>query len=306
MQSGQKFMYQASWRISSFSRQKIGAKMTNRKQRVLTWPCIAMQTTTKSFHKRQRIPAPMKAAERECTEAQTLIFVSCDEQNSSPARTKRQRILPSTDIHVAQANKCSTLRSSWFRRLLCCRVCHGRLVGLSDHCVLKQLAQVGGLLHQHLDGLLKEHFGWHDPRRLDREDEMVAHARQLHAIGPLGLSYALAAHGAVSRPGHACGRDSFEVLDVEHAHGALAQELLRIAAGHGLPEPNLRKKPVRGGRNRRPFRVRLSHALLAPTLEGDFLSWPQLRDQNVVVHGPNRLVLEACFLISLRDPLQCT
>ena len=45
--------------------------------------------------------------------------------------------------------------------------------GLPHHRVLEDLGDGGGLVLQHLDGLLHEHLGGEDPRALHREDEVV-------------------------------------------------------------------------------------------------------------------------------------
>mmetsp|Transcript_19951 Transcript_19951/g.64776 ORF Transcript_19951/g.64776 Transcript_19951/m.64776 type:complete len:424 (+) Transcript_19951:114-1385(+) len=170
--------------------------------------------------------------------------------------------------------------------------------------VLQELPEVGRLLHQHLGSLAEEHLRRHHAGRLDREDEVIPHSRQLDPFVPLRLPNALAAHGARARPRGHCGHDASDVLDVKDPHRAFRHQLPRHVARHLLLEGHLWQQAVRCGRDGRPLGVRLASPLLTPGLQLDVLTRPQLGDQDVVVDWPNRRVAEPLLLPPLLYPHQ--
>ena len=103
-------------------------------------------------------------------------------------------------------------------------------------------------------------------RALDREDEVVLDAVELHALLPVLGARALAAHRARARPRHPRGGDAARVLGVEALERADLRDELRVGARLRRGYCHLGQQAVRGGGDGRPLGVRLAHALFAPRL----------------------------------------
>ena len=176
--------------------------------------------------------------------------------------------------------------------------------------LLLQHAQRLAITPHSLSHLGKQHRRGNTARRFHREDEVVPDHVQLHKLAVLGQADALSAHAtphsrsrvsrAIQIASHLQRRLASQVLDVEHAHGAGVAETLRIGAGHGTREGDLRSHSVRGGAHGRPLRVGLAdalggvalavHALGVSGRSHAHLSRSQLDQNDVVVNQTDRAV----------------
>lgn len=140
--------------------------------------------------------------------------------------------------------------------------------------------------------------------RLDLENEVVPLAAQLDLVRELGVAQALPADGVLHRVLDDRLHLALVALEVRirlglllgdllQADDALREaplELLRVGADDGPRDVDERQQAVRGGGDGRELGVVGADALMHVRHELDLLARPQLRDEDVRVHGRDGLV----------------